>query len=118
MKVKIGGKFIKVKVADNIWTHSKGLMFKKNMKKDEGMLFVFDEEGFPRFCMLAMRFPLDIIWINGKNRIVDITKNVKPSFNPWKLYKPKKSCKYVLEVNANFTKRQNVKINDFVRFRS
>jgi len=117
MKVKIGKKSIKVKVADNFWTRSKGLMFKKNIKEDEGMFFVFNKDCFPKFCMFGMCFPLDIIWINSKNRIVDITKNAKPSLNPWKIYKPAEACKYVLEVKANFTEKQNVKINDFVRFK-
>jgi len=80
------------------------------MEEDEGMFFVFNRECFPRFWMLGMRFPIDIIWINSKNRIVDITKNAKPSLSPWKTYKPREACKYVLEVKADFSLDNGIKI--------
>jgi uncharacterized membrane protein (UPF0127 family) len=40
--------------------------------KDKGMLFVFYEEDNYEFWMKNTYIPLDIIWINSENEIVDI----------------------------------------------
>lgn len=112
--VKIGKRTIKAKVANNFFTRAKGLMFKKNIEKDEGVVFVFKKDSFPKFWMFGMRFPLDIIWISSKKKIVDITLNAKPSLNPRKIYKPKKACKYVLETRANLLK--NIEVGKVVNF--
>jgi len=114
INIKIGKRTIKAKVADNFLRRAKGLMFKKNIEENEGMIFVFKKESSPKFWMLGMRFPIDMIWIDGKKKIVDITVNADPSLNPRKTYKPKKACKYVLETKANFSK--NMKIGKLVNF--
>jgi len=113
VNVKIGKRVIRAKVANNFLTRAKGLMFKKDIE-DEGMIFVFRKECFPKFWMFGMRFSIDIIWIDEKKRIVDVTKNVKPSLNPRKSYKPRKACKYVLETRTNFLK--NIEIGEIVKF--
>lgn len=112
--VKLGKRTIKAKVADNFLTRAKGLMFKKDIEGNEGMIFVFKKEFIPKFWMLGMRFPIDLIWIDGEKKIVDITVNASPSFNPKKTYKSRKACKYVLETKANFSK--NIKIGKLVNF--
>jgi len=115
-KIKIRNLEIRAKVADNFLTRAIGLMFRKKLKRNEGILFIFKKEFFPRFWMMGMRFPLDMIWIDKSKKIVDITKNAKPSFNPFKTYVPRKPCKYVLEVKASLTDEQKIKINDVVTF--
>lgn len=114
INVKIGKRTIKAKVADNFLTRARGLMFKKDIKENEGMVFVFKREFFPRFWMFGMRFPIDIIWIDSKKKIVDITSNAKPSLNLGKTYKPKKACKYVLESRKNFSK--DIELGELVDF--
>ena len=39
--IKINNKILKVKVANNPISQSIGLMFKKHLKQDEGMIFKF-----------------------------------------------------------------------------
>jgi len=113
INIKIGKRVIKAKVANNFLARGKGLMFKKNIKENEGMIFVLKKESLLKFWMFGMRFPIDIIWINEKKRIVDITRNAKPSLNPRKGYRPKKACKYVLETKTNCL---NIKIGEVVDF--
>ena len=63
--VMINNVSIRAEIADNMITRSKGLMFRKSLPENEGMLFVFDREGYHRFWMMNMSFPIDIIWINN-----------------------------------------------------
>lgn len=110
MKVRIKKVVIEVEVADNFFKQSKGLMFRKRLEENRGMLFVFKRESYPRFWMLGMRFPIDIIWINEEMEIIDITTGANPSFNPYRTYMPKKPCRYVLEVESGFAERNKIEV--------
>lgn len=116
MKVEIKGITVEVEVANTLYKRIKGLMFMKFLEKNKGMLFVFREEFYPKFWMFGMCFPIDIIWINEKEKIVDITYNAEPSFNPCRTYTPKKKCKYVLEVVSGFAEKYGINIGDVVNF--
>ncbi|MEK7564821.1 MAG: DUF192 domain-containing protein [Patescibacteria group bacterium] len=100
----------------------KGLSGRPYLDQDKGMLFIFAKSDIYRFWMPDMHFPIDIIWINN-NQVVDISKNVPTDFDPVKpkFYSPSKKANYVLEVNAGFSKKNNIKIGDpfnFVQGRS
>ncbi|HCC59912.1 MAG: hypothetical protein A2402_00785 [Candidatus Staskawiczbacteria bacterium RIFOXYC1_FULL_37_43] len=80
----------------------KGLMYRFSLPKDQGMLFVFGQEGIYPFWMRNTLIPLDIIWINSLGEVVFIAENSQPclegaeclAINPGAL------AKYVLEINA------------------
>ena len=115
--VKINNASIKAEIADNPITKTKGLMFRKSLSENEGMLFVFDDEGHHSFWMMNMSFPLDIIWINGEKKVVYIVKDAKPCGLICKdFYASEEKAKYVLEVNANFTTKNKIKVGTKVNF--
>ncbi|MEX0616809.1 MAG: DUF192 domain-containing protein [Candidatus Woykebacteria bacterium] len=113
--VTIGGKIINVEVADSPEEREKGLSGRDYLGEGAGMIFVFEEKGYPTFWMKSVKFPLDMVWVN-ENRIVDITHNAKVEEKSSNLtiYKPKESVNYVLEVKAGFTQENNIKIGDLV----
>src|SRR5947208_11440214 len=51
---------------------SRGLQGKEGLKKNEGMLFIFEQDGLHRFWMKDMKFPIDIIWIDHRGAIITI----------------------------------------------
>ncbi len=108
--VKVGNTEIRAEIADNPINRAKGLMFRKSLPENKGMLFVFNEENYHGFWMMNMSFPIDIIWINKEKKVVDITKNAQPCKIICPSYRPKEKAMYVLEVNANFTEEHKVKI--------
>lgn len=115
--VKVGGTKIRAEIADNFISQAKGLMFRKSLPEKEGMLFIFDEENYQTFWMMNMSFPIDIIWINKEKKVVDITKNAQPcKIICSTTYRPKEKAMYVLEVNANFTEQNKIKIGSLVEF--
>jgi uncharacterized membrane protein (UPF0127 family) len=109
--LKIGKRNIKVEIRKNFLEKAIGLMFRKKLEKNEGMLFVFDKECFASFWTFGMLFSIDIVWMNEKMEVVDIKENLKP-FKFWKFYKPRKASKYALEVNSGFVKENKIKIGD------
>jgi uncharacterized membrane protein (UPF0127 family) len=113
--VKISDVFVKVDLALTREEQERGLSVKKYMKDDEGMLFVFKKSAKYNFWMKDMSFPIDIIWINDKMRVVYIEKNVKADTYP-QTFGSNQEARYVLEVNAGFSEKNNLKENDFVVF--
>ncbi len=94
----------------------KGLMFRKSMPQDQGMLFIFEKEGLLSFWMKNMRFPLDIIWIGWDKKIVDIYEYALPCKDVCKTITPQANAQFVWEVNAGFVKQHGIRIGDSLNF--
>jgi len=103
-------------IADTQEKRSQGLMFRKGLKADQGMLFLFERQGIYGFWMKNMRFPLDLIWINQDKVIVEIYQNALPCKDLCKSIQPASPVKYVLEVNSGFCREHNLKPRDRIIF--
>ena len=107
------GNDIKVETADNVYKQTRGLMYRKHMDDNTGMLFIFDTPAKELFWMKDTLIPLDFVWIGGNMKVVDITANVPPcKADPCKLYMPAYPAKYVLEINAGIANKQSIKVGD------
>jgi len=115
-QVKINGKKIKAEVADTFAERTKGLSDREKLGKNEGMIFIFEESGIYPFWMNAMKFSIDIIWVND-NKIVDIVKSAPTPESSGQIanYEPKVAADIVIEVNAGFCDKNNVKIGDDIQ---
>ncbi len=82
---------------------SRGLSFREYLPENQGMLFVFDKDGYYSFWMKDMKFNLDIIWINSNGIVVHIEKNLPPCSLTCPSYQSQILARYVLEVNASLT---------------
>lgn len=110
---------IQVEVADTNEKASQGLMFRKSMGDDEGMLFVFPSEE-PRFFWMKNTFvDLSIAFINKEKKIIDIQdmKAVKSEMemNP-QSYPSKFPAQYALEMRLGWFKKHNIKVGDKLLF--
>ena len=96
---------------------ARGLMFRKKLEFDQGMLFVFSEEGFHSFWMKNMVIPLDFIWLDKEKRIVHIERNVPPcKQEPCPTYTSKVPAMFFLELKAGSVEKRNLKILDRLDF--
>ncbi|MCH8003072.1 MAG: DUF192 domain-containing protein [Nanoarchaeota archaeon] len=108
----VGNIIVNVEIADSLEERSSGLMFREFLDENSGMLFVFDDEDYYSFWMKNTLIPLDIIFISENLEIVDIIYAEPCREDSCKSYKPIKPAKYVLEVNGNFTIKNDVKIGN------
>jgi hypothetical protein len=100
-------------IAESPEERARGLMYREILEENTGMFFVFEEERYYAFWMKNVRFPLDILWLDRDLRVVHISANTPPcTAEPCMVYPPLKPAKYVLEVTANFTHKNNIKIGD------
>ncbi len=115
--VSIGDNVIKSEISDSEEERTTGLAGRKSLSRNAGMIFVFDQANKHTFWMKGMTFPIDIIWIND-GKVVDITRHASPETGDSQsltIYEPEKPAKYVLEVNANFTVDNGVKVGDIAK---
>jgi uncharacterized protein len=97
------GATIQAEIADTTEKRAKGLMYRDSLPKDRGMLFTFAEPQLWTFWMKNTRIPLDIIWMDGKKRIVHIERNVPTcsrTDDGCPQYQPNDNAMYVLELAA------------------
>ena len=91
-----------------------GLMYRHSMENHQSMFFIFDKDEPRGFYMKNTEFPLDIIFINSKNKIVSIQKNAKP-FDKSTLESGLPAM-YVLEVNAGLSDSWGLEVGDIVEW--
>lgn len=105
-EVIINGRKFRALVADTFVKKLIGLMFRKHLSKRECMLFIFPYEGFHGIWMHNMLFAIDVVWANGKKRVVDFAENLRPCSSKinCKTYYPGEKSKYVIELNCGVVK--------------
>jgi len=108
-------KKIDIELALDDAEREQGLMYRKSMDDNKGMLFIFDTDELQSFWMKNTIMPLDIMFVNSDFKIVKIHKNTTP-FSENSLPSDKPS-KYVVEVAAGFSDRFGIKEGDKILFK-
>jgi uncharacterized membrane protein (UPF0127 family) len=109
--VQIKDTVVRVTVADTAEERGKGLSGWAGLAEDEGMLFVFEEDGRPSFWMKDMRFAIDILWISKEGVIVGMQEGVSPETYPT-AFTPKAEARYVLELQAGYSQKHDITVGD------
>ena len=105
---------IDIEIADDDLTRTQGLMWRRSMEENQGMLFIMGVPEEQSFWMRNTYIPLDIIYSNDQKEIVKIRANTKPqSLSPITSERP---AIYVVEVNAGFCNRHGIKEGDQIQF--
>ena len=114
-KLTINNITIAIEIKNTPEERQQGLSNREKLPENQGVLFIFNQPAQHSFWMKNMLFDLDFIWIKD-NKVVDLTENVPAPKNnqPPVSIKPKSPVDKVLEINAGFIKKHNLKINDFV----
>jgi len=101
---------IDLEIADNDYERALGLMNRKDMNENQGMLFIFPRQDYQSFWMRNTLISLDMIFVNDQKRIVTIHKNTKILSET--SYPSSQPSMYVVEVLAGFTDRHNIQVSD------
>lgn len=93
---------VDVEIARAPSERQRGLMYRKHLDPNRGMLFIFEQPAQLSFWMRNTYIPLDMIFVEPGMRILGIVENTTPL--------SEKQCavsgesQYVLEVNAGFSR--------------
>lgn len=95
---------LRIEFADSRADKNRGLMFRSHMDADAGMLFKDDDAPAMKvqsFWMKNTYIPLDMIFLDDNQVIVDIAKNTVPYSE--RSVRSKVPARYVLEVNGGYS---------------
>ena len=106
---------ITVEIADTPETQMKGLMGRKNLSPNKGMLFVFKRLKSREFWMKNTPISLDIIFIGADGCILNIATSATPMSE--RGYRSDGPVKYVVEVRAGFAKHFKIDSSTCIRWR-
>lgn len=113
------GKAIMVDVVDTPAAREKGLMRRRSLPKDYGMLFVFPREMGMQFWMKNTWVSLDIVFIGADKRVRVVHSRVKPSTRKTRdedVARAGGVGQYVLELPAGYAAKRGLKKDDEIVF--
>ena len=117
ISIFIGTDEFLVEIADTDKKKALGLMFRKEIPDNFGMLFVYSEEDYRGIWMKNTLINLDLIYLNSAKEIVEIIYNVPPcKKDPCETYISEDKAQYVLELKGNRAKSLNLKKGDRIFF--
>lgn len=98
---------LRAEIADTEPLRMTGLMNRRELPVNNGMLFVFECEQMLRFWMKNTSIPLSIAYIDRSGGIIDIL-DMKP-FDISVTYPSSRKAMYALEMNRGWFKKNNIK---------
>ena len=105
---------IRIEIADDDSTRTRGLMQRTNMPADAGMLFIFPDETVRSFWMANTPLALDMMFVTREGEIIDVRKYTKP-LSPENVTSSAPAA-YVVEVKAGFTDTWGISETDRIEW--
>ena len=102
-----------VEIAKTPRQQAQGLMFRRRLAADAGMLFLYAQPQIIRMWMKNTFIPLDMIFIGADGRIVSVVERTIPQ--SLETVSSAKPANAVLEVNGGTVSRLGIRPGDRVR---
>ena len=90
---------------------AKGLGDRRSLPEGRGMFFEFPVLGPWPIWMKDMYFPIDIIWLDQKMKVVSLKENATPESFP-EIFRSEQNSLYVLEVPAGFVRKWGLTVGE------
>jgi len=105
---------VEVEVARTPAETQRGLMFRRHMDPNAGMLFQFARPRQLTFWMHNTFIPLDMVFITSDMRVLGVVENATPETDDAR--EVEGISQYVLEVNAGYAREHGIAAGTMVRF--
>ena len=92
---------------------AQGLMGRKHLGEDEGMLFIFEKEDYHSFWMKKTLIPLSIAFIDREGKILKIADMEPLTLNS---HPPPKPILYALEMKKGWFSTNGIQGGDILKF--
>ena len=110
--IQVGEQSIVVEIADESHERQRGLMYRKNLPVNHGMIFVYPDERVLSFWMKNTHIPLSIAYADGAGKIVHIA-DLKPlDLSSVSSVYP---AQYALEVNQGWFKNNSIEVGETIK---
>lgn len=106
VELSAGMYLIRAEVAADFETRSRGLMFRKELASNAGMLFVFDEPGSQCMWMKNTLIPLSVAFLDARGTIINIEEMTPQTEDS---HCARRSADYALEMNGGWFAARGIK---------
>lgn len=115
-RVTVGSATFQVEMAQTATDRRRGLMFRRELPPDQGMLFV-QPQGPALFWMKNTTIPLDLLYFDAEGRLLQIVAAAPPCTTPdCPIYSSDAATvRYILEINAGEAARRGIQLGDRLR---
>ena len=96
MQARLGSHQFTLEIADTESKRETGLMYRKSMPNDHGMIFVFPDDKIRAFYMANTKIPLDIAFVAADGEVVSV-KSMQPM--DLRITGSDRAAKYAIEMN-------------------
>jgi uncharacterized protein len=110
-QVKVGGRELKVEVAESEPQREQGLMYRKSLGRNEGMLFLFEEPAYHSMWMKNTLIPLSVAFLDAKGEILNILDMEPETLDAHMAAGP---AVYAIETNKGWFAANGIKPGDKV----
>jgi len=109
--LKINGHSIRAEVANSEEDRRMGLMFRKSLAENQGMLFIYEKEGRYAMWMKNTNVALSVAFIDRNGAILNV-EDMEPQTED--SHGSKGVAKFSLEMNQGWFKKRGIKKGDHV----
>ncbi len=110
-RIKVAGHELKVEVADTDPQREQGLMYRKQLGRNDGMLFIFDEPAYQAMWMKNTLIPLSVAFLDKSGEILNILDMEPQTLDTHMSAGP---ATYAIETNKGWFAANKVKPGDKV----
>lgn len=112
-------KKIKVELAQTPNQHERGLMFRKSLPHDQGMLFIFEEEMIRSFWMKNTIIDLSIGYFNKDKKLIDIQEMKSTTMMQVDLpsYPSRGPAQYALEMPSGWFAKNKIEVGAILKLK-
>lgn len=107
-------KTIDIEIADTEGERARGLMRRRTLGYNRGMLFIFDEVNESGMWMKNTPLPLDIVFVDPDSQVINIARRTTPFSE--RSIEPEGAKRFVVEVRAGFADRFGITDSTRVRW--
>ena len=111
--IDVAGHKVKSEVARGVDEQARGLMYRRDLGKNEGMIFVYEEDRVLTFWMKNTFVPLDILYLQADGTVATI-KQMNPETT--RTHSSEVPVRYALEVNQGWCERNGIEPGAVVTF--
>ncbi len=99
---------VDAKICKSIFSKAIGLMFSR---KPRALVLILKKEKIAPLHMFFVFFPIDVLFLDKNNIVVEI----KESLKPFAFYTPKNKAMYVIELPEGTVKRTKTQVGDKIK---
>ena len=110
--LSVSGHTVKAEIAADDATRQQGLMYRKYMPKNDGMLFVFSEAAYHAMWMKNCFIPISVAYLDDAGTIISIHEMEPQTETPHQALGP---ARYALEMNGGWFAAHKIKAGDIIK---